>query len=71
VYAHYSKELNLINYINRAEIVKNFTNFTCGFGGGTIKFWFVKPGVSAPCSHGVLMGSPFFARRKQLTVSNS
>lgn len=26
----YSKAINLINYINRAEIVKNFTNFTCG-----------------------------------------
>jgi len=36
---HYLKELNLINYINRAEIVKNFTNFACGFGGGAIKFW--------------------------------
>jgi hypothetical protein len=24
------KAMNLINYINRTEIVKNFTNFTCG-----------------------------------------
>jgi len=36
---HYPKETNLINYINRAEIVKNFTNFACGFGGEAIKFW--------------------------------
>jgi len=32
------KTLKLINYINLAEIVKNFTNFACGIGEGPIKF---------------------------------
>jgi hypothetical protein len=35
---HYAKELNLINYINLAEIVKYFTNFACGVGAMAIKF---------------------------------
>jgi hypothetical protein len=37
-FPHYLKTLKLINYINLAEIVKNFTNFTCGIGEGAIKF---------------------------------
>ncbi len=32
------KATNLINCINRAEIVKNFTNFACGFYERAIKF---------------------------------
>lgn len=32
------KAINLINYINRAEIVKNFTNFACDFCERAIKF---------------------------------
>jgi hypothetical protein len=32
------KQRKLIHYINRAEIVKNFTNFACEVGGGAIKF---------------------------------
>jgi hypothetical protein len=35
---HYLKTLNLINYINLFEIVKNFTNFACGIGGKAIRF---------------------------------
>ncbi len=35
---HFLKTLKLINYINLVEIVKYFTNFTCGIGGGPIKF---------------------------------
>jgi len=38
VFAHWPKKLNLIYYINLAEIVKNFTNFTCGIAEGAIKF---------------------------------
>jgi hypothetical protein len=34
----YPKARKLIYYINRAEIVKNFTNFTCGCGEGPIRF---------------------------------
>jgi hypothetical protein len=34
----YPEALKLINNINRGEIVKNFTNFACGVGGGPIKF---------------------------------
>jgi hypothetical protein len=34
----FPEALNLINNINRGEIVKNFTNFACGAGAGTIKF---------------------------------
>ena len=32
------KATNLIYYINRAEIVKNFTNFACDVYKRTIKF---------------------------------
>src|SRR6201986_1199413 len=38
-FPHYLKKLNLIIYINRTEIVKNFTNFACGLSGGAIRFW--------------------------------
>jgi hypothetical protein len=37
-FPHYPKKLNLIYYINHAEIVKNFTNFACGVGGEKIRF---------------------------------
>ena len=35
---HWLKTLNLIYFINLAEIVKNFTNFACGIGEGAIRF---------------------------------
>jgi hypothetical protein len=35
---NFAKTRKLIYYINRDEIVKNFTNFACGFGGVKIKF---------------------------------
>ena len=50
---HYSKVSNLINYINRAEIVKYFTNFACGSGGGKIKFCFIKQAFSLLVRTGV------------------
>lgn len=34
----YPETTKLIYYIKRAEIVKNFTNFACGFGAVPIKF---------------------------------
>jgi len=69
---HYLKQSKLIIYINHAEIVKNFTNFACGFGGGAIKFW--RSSNRAFPLHvraSVWWSSPFFAQRKQLTVSDS
>jgi len=63
---HYPKETNLINYINRAEIVKNFTNFACGFGGEAIKFWRHQTGRFRFTFARVFDGSPFFARKKTI-----
>ena len=37
-FPRYLKATNLINYINRAEIVKNFTNFACGVCERAIKY---------------------------------
>src|SRR6476646_10856805 len=69
-FPQYSKTLNLINYITRAEIVKNFTNFACGIGEGPIRFRRSSTGPHLHW-HEWLMGSPFFAAKKQLTVRNS
>jgi len=63
---HYLKETKLIKNINRCEIVKNFTNFACGFGGGFTKFWCIKPGVSASCSHECLIEFTVFCAKKTI-----
>jgi len=40
----FSEATKLINYINRAEIVKNFTNFACGVCERAIKYpAFIEP----------------------------
>jgi len=52
-----AKAQKLIHIINRAEIVKNFTNFTCGFRGGPITVW-----------HHQAIGFPARNRRMSITV---
>jgi hypothetical protein len=69
----YPKTQNLINNINRDEIVKNFTNFACRAGAGPIKFWRSSNRfVFARSLRGVFDGvHRFLQLRKQLTGNDS